>query len=271
MGNSKRILVFDSGIGGLSVVAALRAIAPGLAIDYIADNAAFPYGKLQDDVLLDRVCTVLQSALQTASVDGVVIACNTVSTSMLAQLRVRFVQPIFGVVPPIKPAAEYSRNRCIALLATPATLRQRYIDDLIQKYAPDCLVIRIGSSQLAQRAEEQVRGDLRIQDIESIRTILQPVLEEPAVDAIALGCTHYPFLLDVFKTIIPENVRWFDPAPAVARHVLKTIGSYSVSELPDRLFFTADLLPTPRLLDLFAMTGFAALTIMTITFESERA
>lgn len=273
---AKKILVFDSGIGGLSVVAALRAITPDLDIHYVADNAAFPYGALNDAILLTRVSTVLEYALTLTTVDAVVIACNTVSTLMLDQLRARFAVRIFGVVPPIKPAAECSGTRCIGLLATPATLRQPYINDLVQKHAKDCEIVRIGSPELARLAEVQARGQLQANDQERIQTLLQPLFLKPGapVDAVVLGCTHYPFLLDTFKAVAPYAVQWFDPAPAVARHLSKVMGALDlhgktqITKQANRLYFTADPLPTTSLSYLFETLGFKGHEIL-LAFKSK--
>lgn len=268
--NAGKILIFDSGIGGLTVVNALRGIAPRVGVTYVADNAAFPYGALEDPALLARVCAVLQRALALGHVTAVVIACNTVSTLMLDQLRLRFSMRIFGVVPPIKPAAEYSRSRVIGLMATPATLRQGYIDDLVQKYAQDCRIIRIGSPELARYAEDEVRGQLQQADRERIRSILQPLLDQydSAVDAVAVGCTHYPFLLDEFRKVLPESVQWFDPAQPVARHLLNVLSQQAMVEntQSDTIYFTADPRPTRALSRAFAAAGFSQHVVLPMPY-----
>jgi len=217
------VLVLDSGIGGLSVVRAIRAAAPGLHLSYLADFAAFPYGAKAEDVLIDRVGGLVETALDRLHVDAVVIACNTASTVVLEAVRQRFAVPFVGVVPPVKPAGEASRTRSIAVLATEATVRRRYLDDLVARFAPDCHVVRVGSPELAQMAEDTVRG--RPVDRDRLRAIVAPLFAvTPPVDAIVLGCTHYPFLLPDLQAVVDGGVAWFDPAPAVARRLIDVLG-----------------------------------------------
>ena len=153
MGAAGRLLAFDSGIGGLSVVAALRTVLPGTPIDYLADNEVFPYGELADAVLIRRVETLMESALARLRPDAVVIACNTASTVALEPLRARFGVPFIGCVPPIKWAADISRSRHIGLLATRATVRRPYLRMLTERFAPDCTLIAHGAAGLAAVAE----------------------------------------------------------------------------------------------------------------------
>ncbi len=150
------ILVFDSGIGGLGVVAALNEIAPGLPLTYLADNGFFPYGEKPDAVLLPHILEVIGAAIARETPEAVVIACNTASTIALSALREAFALPFIGCVPPIKPAAAASRSRSIGVLATAATVRRPYLNGLIERFAPDCTVLTLGTPVLAELAEQKV-------------------------------------------------------------------------------------------------------------------
>jgi glutamate racemase len=216
-----RILVFDSGLGGLTVHRALRNAIPEANTVYLADDAAFPYGELADDQLVGRVRDVMGQIIPQFRPDLVVIACNTASTLVLSDLRARFPIPFVGTVPAIKPAAEASKTRRIAILATPATLRRDYTQSLIHSFAGDCDVILHAPPLLAQRAETVFAGGLV--DDELLRADLAPCFVDEGgrrTDAIVLGCTHYPLLLDRFLTLAPWSVDWIDPAPAIAKRAL---------------------------------------------------
>lgn len=133
---NKKIIVVDSGIGGLTIARAIVAQLPALNLHYIADDAAFPYGNLQKDALVARLTDLLESASKQTHIDACVIACNTASTQVLPQLRKRFTFPVVGTVPAIKPAASLTTTNRIAVLATPATAQSPYLQALIERVAP---------------------------------------------------------------------------------------------------------------------------------------
>lgn len=216
---TRPVLVLDSGVGGLTVVRAIRAALPALRLSYLADNAGFPYGAQSVAVLAERVGALVASAQARLDVAAVVVACNTASTTVLDALRRRFTLPIVGVVPAIKPAGALSRTRHIALLATAATVQREYIDTLAARFAPDCRITRVGSPVLADMAEARVRGEPV--DHDALRAILAPLHATGSVpiDTVILGCTHYPLLLDALQAVSPAGLRWLDPAPAVARRL----------------------------------------------------
>lgn len=236
----QRALVIDSGVGGLSVVRAIRAAMPGLAIVYIADNAWFPYGKRSEQELTERLVDLLNISLEAYACEAVVVACNTASTVVLDALRARFKQPIVGVVPPIKTAGEVSKSRVIGLLATEATVLRPYVKNLVDHFAADCRLVSIGSARLAEMAEEKLRGD--DVDAAALREILQPFFGEgaPPVDTVVLGCTHYPLLLEELQAVSPSGVRWLDSSPAIARRLAQVLGEQPKGEqrLSDHVLFT---------------------------------
>lgn len=213
-----RLLVFDSGLGGLTVLREIRRQLPQAALLYLADNGAFPYGDWADGALAARLESLIGAALARFRPDIVVLACNTATTIALEALRRRFAVPFVGSVPPIKPAAAASRSRSIGLLATPATVRRPYVERLIAEFAADCRVHRLGPPDLARLAESKMQG--RPVDLERLSALLAPLfngVDGPPCDAVALGCTHYPLLIEELRQVAPRPLQWFDPAPAIAR------------------------------------------------------
>lgn len=209
-----RILVFDSGVGGLSVAARVREVMPHASIVYLADNAAFPYGDQSESVVIERCCTLIAGALEQYPCDAIVVACNTASTIVLPHLRATTVLPVVGVVPALKPAAGLTQNYRIGLLATPATVRRAYIDQLIEEFAADCQVERVGHPGLVQWAEGLVRG-VPVPQAELDRAVAG--LRNARVDTVVLGCTHYPLLLESLKRSLPGVKFWVDSGEAIAR------------------------------------------------------
>ena len=238
------ILVFDSGVGGLGVVAALNQLAPDLPLTYLMDNGFFPYGEKTDETLLAHLLHLIGAEIERSRPEAVVIACNTASTIALSALRAHFSVPFIGCVPPIKPAAAASQTRCIGLLATAATVRRPYLNGLIERFAPDCTVLSLGTPTLAERAEQKFRG-ARVDVAEAVAPLFnQPGSEK--IDAIALGCTHYTFLLPEFLAIRPD-LTWHDPALPVARQALRVIAPLDVKPAPRLARFTGEAL-APALL-----------------------
>jgi glutamate racemase len=220
------ILVFDSGIGGLSVLDELRKARPFSRFVYVADNAAFPYGRLTEAALVARVIDVMGRSIETFSPDLVVVACNTASTLVLPHLRDLFDVPFVGTVPAIKPAALASRTKCISVLATPGTVARDYTHDLIRSYANNCHVTLVGSQMLAGLAESEIAGQLP-SDEDIWRELAPCFVEEQGLrtDTIVLGCTHYPMLRHRFDQLAPWTVAWIDSGPAIARRVGELLGA----------------------------------------------
>ena len=243
------ILVFDSGIGGLGVVAALNSLAPGLKLTYLADNGFFPYGEKPDEILLPHIIRVMGEAIAQERPEAVVIACNTASTIALSALRAAFPLPFIGCVPPIKPAAAASRTRAIGVLATAATVRRPYLNGLIERFAPDCTVLSLGTPTLAELAEQKFRGAAV-----DVSGAVAPLFAQPggeAIDAVALGCTHYTFLLPEFLALRPD-ISWHDPALPVARQTLRIVETLRLTEAARTARFTGAPL-APALLAPFAL------------------
>lgn len=214
------ILIFDSGVGGLSVMEEIQRQQPGCDLTYASDNAAFPYGTKGEEELVDRVEKVLHSLLARVPTDIIVVACNSASTLALPHIRARFAQPIVGVVPAIKPAAERSINKVIGLLATPGTIARSYTRELISEFAGDCSIISLGSSELVSLAEQKLRG-IAV-DPNQLAKILEPMNQRPErarMDTVVLACTHFPLLKTEFAAYFGPNITLIDSGEAIARRV----------------------------------------------------
>jgi glutamate racemase len=153
------LLIFDSGIGGLSVLQPIQALLPTAPIVYVADSAGYPYGTKSESEIAARVPALLGRLAERFDPELIVIACNTASTIALDHVRAALDVPIVGTVPAIKPAAALSQSRVIGVLGTEATVRQAYVDRLAAEFAPDCLLIRHGSAELVDLAEAKLRGE----------------------------------------------------------------------------------------------------------------
>lgn len=240
------ILVFDSGIGGLTVLREARILMPDRQFIYVADNKAFPYGSWQEPQLKTHISQLMASLLEQYRPQLVIIACNTASTLVLDHLRQEFSEQLFvGTVPAIKPAAERTASGLISVLATPGTVKRAYTRDLIQSFASRCHVRLVGSDNLADLAERYRSGD-SILDEEFKPTIDQCLIEKDnkRTDIVVLACTHYPFLVNRFRQIAKWPVDWLDPAEAIARHALSLIPQHDgqspmIDHASDRAVFTS--------------------------------
>jgi glutamate racemase len=235
----RRVLVFDSGVGGLSVLDAIAASGHALELSYAADNAWLPYGVKSDAELKQRVPALLAGMVRRWTPDGVVVACNTASTIALEEVRAALSIPVVGVVPPIKPAAALTKTGTIGLLATPATVRRAYTDDLIAQFAPDKTVVRFGSAALVEAAEQKLRGG--VSDPSAITEAIDGLFGAPgggAIDVVALACTHFPLLLDELSVAAPGQVTWLDSGAAIARRVAQVLDAQPGEARAQHLGFT---------------------------------
>ena len=215
------VLVFDSGLGGLTVLAEVMRLRPDAQCVYAADEAGFPYGRLSEAALVARVGKVMARLIGRFAPDAIVIACNTASTLVLPHLRAAYPQiPFVGTVPAVKPAAERSSSKMISVLATPGTVARDYTRDLVRTYAAHCEVTLVGSNRLAAFAEAFMNGE-RPADRDILAEIAPCFVANGTArtDCIVLACTHYPLLLSEFERLAPWPVTWIDPAGAIARRV----------------------------------------------------
>lgn len=222
-------LIFDSGVGGLSVAAEIRARLPHLQMSYAADDIFRPYGEKTESQLKARLPGLLWELTETVNPDIVVIACNTASTTALTEIRAALDIPVIGVVPAIKPAAAISRTKTIAVLGTPGTVERRYVDDLINDFASDCRVLLQGSVNLVDIAEKKLAGEPV--DLDWIKTELAPMFSGrhgADIDAVVLACTHFPLLREELKASVTQSVQWIDSGDAIARRVEDVLKSLDI-------------------------------------------
>ena len=217
------ILVFDSGLGGLTVLREIVKVRPDAHYVYVADDVFFPYGRHGEDEIIARVVPLVGELIATHKPDLVVIACNTMSVSVMAHLRAAYSVPFVGTVPAIKPACAASKTRRVSVLGTKATVKREYTQALIRDHGQGCEVTLVGSADLAALAEAALSG-VDVGDKE-IFAELAPCFvgdgegDNTRTDTIVLACTHYPLLMDRLVRLAPWPVDWIDPAPAIARRV----------------------------------------------------
>ncbi|MDE5440733.1 glutamate racemase [Bradyrhizobium sp. CSA207] len=228
--NSPTILVFDSGLGGLTVLREVVAARPDAHYVYVADDAFFPYGHHSEDEIIARVVPLMGELIGTHDPDLVVIACNTASTLVLSHLRAVYSVPFVGTVPAIKPACAQSKSRRVSVLGTKGTVKREYTRALIRDFAQGCEVTLVGSPELASLAERALGGDT-ISDGAILAELSPCFVGDPAdagarTDTVVLACTHYPLLLERLTRLAPWPVDWIDPAPAIARRVSDLLGPH---------------------------------------------
>lgn len=256
-------------MGGLSVYRELSQTLIGHQYLYLFDNAYFPYGELSESRLVTRVVELFRSFVIQHSVDIAVIACNTASTHVLPALRECLTIPIVGVVPAIKPAAEYSRQyqtvgkpAHIGLLATPGTVSRRYTAELVQSFAADLQVSMLGTTELVTMAEDKLAG--QAVDLERLQQILALWSNEQGPDTLVLGCTHFPLLAAEISQCLPQ-VKLIDSGAAIARRVNHLLLELPITQVlalqhqQGRLFCTAATKKALQQARAFSKEGFGEL------------
>jgi glutamate racemase len=244
------IIVFDSGLGGLTVFREVAQARPDARLIYAADDAVFPYGRLAEAALISRVVAVMERLIAANDPDLVVVACNTASTLVLPTLRARFAVPFVGTVPAIKPACAASSTKLVSLLGTEATVKREYTHALIREFAAGCEVTLVGSARLAAFAESELRGEA-VADA-AIADEMAPCFVSNGTgrtDTVVLACTHYPLLLQRLERLAPWPVAFLDPAPAIARRVRELVGPGNGGEpaWPAHAIFTSHRAVSPAL------------------------
>ena len=236
------LLLFDSGVGGLSVLDEVRKALPAAPVIYAADNAGLPYGEKTEAEIAARVAGLLGRMTERFRPRLVCIACNTASTIALAMVRDVLEVPIVGTVPAIKPAAALTRSGVIGLLGTAATIRQGYVDRLEAEFAADKLLLRHAAPELVSAAEARLRGEpvdpaVFARAAEGLRR--QPGGER--IDTVVLACTHFPLLAAELGAAFGPDVQFVDGAAGIARRIAHlTTGQPFAREAPDLALFTRD-------------------------------
>lgn len=263
------VLLFDSGVGGLSVAQSLRQYYPDATMCYACDNAWLPYGLRDDAMLTKRIVAVCQAAVDACQPSVLVVACNTASTLALENLRERLTIPIVGTVPAIKPAAAISQTRHIGLLATKATVGRPYTQRLIDSFASDCVITRVAADALVVEAEAYLAGSTPNTD--RMQAALAPLWQaatlssptHPALDTVVLGCTHFPLLQPWLKQLAPIPLNWVDSGDAIARRVAQVVDELSSDQQDGRCFTTA---PAANLAAGLNRYGFKAPQLLNVGF-----
>jgi glutamate racemase len=243
---SPTILVFDSGLGGLTVLREVVAARPDAHYVYVADDAFFPYGHHSEAEIIARVVPLMGELIGTHDPDLVVIACNTASTLVMSHLRAAYSVPFVGTVPAIKPACAQSKSRLVSVLGTKGTVKREYTHALIRDFAQGCEVTLVGSPELASLAEAALSGH-PISDGDILAELMPCFVGDPEdagarTDTVVLACTHYPLLLDRLRELAPWPVDWIDPAPAIARRVSDLLGPQtgSIAQSGAEMIFTSN-------------------------------
>jgi glutamate racemase len=272
------MLIFDSGVGGLSVAQSLRQHYPDAALCYACDNAWLPYGLREDAALTERIVAVCRAAVAACNPSVLVVACNTASTLALENLREQLAIPVVGTVPAIKPAAAISRTRHIGLLATKATVGRSYTQRLIDSFASDCVITRVAADALVVEAEAYLAGITP--NAERMQAALAPLwhaitpfspacslsshhqpLATPELDTVVLGCTHFPLLKPWLSQLAPKPVHWIDSGDAIARRVAQIVDELYSDQQDGRCFTTA---PAANLTAGLARYGFRAPQLLSV-------
>lgn len=239
-GSLKPIGVFDSGVGGLSVLRAIRIYLPKESVLYFADQAHVPYGSRPVEEVQEFSKEISRFLLDNGA-KIIVVACNTASVAALQLLRYTFPEVLFvGMEPAVKPAAEHTKTGVVGVLATPATFQGSLYTSVVERFAANVTLLQDTCPGLVQQIEQ---GDLSGQKTRIIlESVLHPMVEQ-GIDTIVLGCTHYPFVIPLILNIVGPNIRVIDPAPAVAQQVarlLNSTGKQKIDLQPGYLhFFTS--------------------------------
>ena len=261
-----RVLVFDSGVGGLTVAQEIRAARPTLSLDYAADTGFFPYGDKSDDALRARLPDIARRLFEVARPDVFVIACNTASTLALEEVRAVLPVPVVGTVPAIKPAAKLSQTGVIGLLATPGTIRRAYTAALIRQFAASLHVAQLGSIELVTLAEAVASGEA-VPDAPfgAAQAPLFAGERGAEVDVVVLACTHFPLVRDRLERTAPRPLTYIDSGAAIARQTLRLLDAapdLSSDARPPRAYITSDPDAQAQLIRTLGRFGFAEVSAL---------
>jgi glutamate racemase len=254
---SAPILLFDSGVGGLTVLAELRKLLPDAPVIYAADTAGLPYGEKTEAEIAARVAGLLGRLSERYQPRLITIACNTASTIALGMVREVLRVPIVGTVPAIKPAAALTRTGVIGLLGTAATIRQKYVDDLEAQFANGNRLLRHPCAELVQAAELKLRGGRP--DPAVFAAAAEGLRRQEGgdrIDTVVLACTHFPLVEDELRAAFGAEVAFVDGAAGIARRVaFLTEGQTFLRTSADVALFTGDLAGVSTLLPALAAYG----------------
>lgn len=243
------ILLFDSGVGGLTVLAELRKLLPQAPVIYAADTAGLPYGEKTEAEVAARVAGLLGRLSERYAPRLITIACNTASTIALGMVRDVLHVPIVGTVPAIKPAAAMTKTGVIGLLGTAATIRQGYVDRLQSEFAADKVLIRHACPALVEAAEARLRGEPPDPAVFAAAAAgLRSHAEGERIDTVVLACTHFPLVVNELRAALGPDIAFVHGAAGIARRIaFLTQGQPFLRKSPDAAIFTGDLSAAQRL------------------------
>jgi len=243
------ILLFDSGVGGLTVLAELRKLLPQAPVIYAADTAGLPYGEKTEAEVAARVAGLLGRLSERYAPRLITIACNTASTIALGMVRDVLHVPIVGTVPAIKPAAAMTKTGVIGLLGTAATIRQGYVDRLQSEFAADKVLIRHACPALVEAAEARLRGEPPDPAVfVAAAAGLRSHAEGERIDTVVLACTHFPLIENELRAALGPDIAFVHGAAGIARRIaFLTQGQPFLRKSPDAAIFTGDLSAAQRL------------------------
>lgn len=249
---AETILVFDSGLGGNTVLREIVKLRPGARYIYVADDAYFPYGQHTEAKIIARVVPLIGELIRDHRPSLTVIACNTASTLVMDHLRKTYSVPFVGTVPAIKPACASSKTKRVSVLGTKGTVQREYTKKLIADFAQGCDVNLVGAENLAALAEAAMKGEAVSDD--AIAAEIAPCFVDASnckgarTDTVVLACTHYPLLIERMESLAPWPVDWIDPAPAIARRVSDLLGTHAAVEpQASQIVFTSGQPPSETL------------------------
>ena len=225
MKNTKPIGIFDSGIGGISVMSHIQSLLPNESLAYVADSLFAPYGLKSKDVILERSKTAIDYLIKKQSVKLIVVACNTATAAAIQELRQIYQIPIIGMEPAIKPATKATICKKVGILATNGTLESTKFSALLETYSGEIEFYTQPCPGLVELIELGRIDDLSIKNL--IQKYLDPLIERK-VDTIVLGCTHYVFISNIIKNIMGSEVKIIDTGLAVAKHVKSELEKFDL-------------------------------------------
>ncbi len=249
MDKQAAIGVFDSGLGGISVLHAIRSLLPAESLIYIADSAHVPYGEKSPEFIVQRSLAISEFLL-VQRVKAIVVACNTATAAAVSELRQRWPDVLFvGMEPAVKPAVQASQSGRVGVLATTGTLRSARFAALLERFASDVEVITQPCPGLVELIEA---GELQTDTTRALLSSYVEPLLQAGCDTLILGCTHYPLLKPLLQRMVPEYVQLIDTGEAVARRLQSELGKHNLlaeAQQPlDHFYGSGDTCATERTL-----------------------
>jgi glutamate racemase len=219
MSHDNPIGLFDSGIGGLSVLRRIRELLPHENILYVSDAGHLPYGE-KPRAYIENRCIILTDFLIRHKAKAIVVACNTATAAAIATLRERYALPVIGVEPGVKPGLAVTKTGVVGILATTETLKSRKFENLVSRFCNDCKVVVQECPGLVEQIEQMDLSGEKTRSL--VKTYVSALLDQEA-DTLVLGCTHYPLITELIESVAGKQVKVIDTGFAVAREVIRRL------------------------------------------------